>query len=192
MLTFFAGASYGQFGVRAGGNLASLKIKVDFLGTSLSVNTDDKLGGHIGVYYKEKIGEKFTLRPNLIFTTAGGKATDETTGESSNLNATYLGIPVDFLYSSPVGENSSFALLGGPFVGYLLSSSADEGGEDDAFKSLDYGLNFGVQFQANKIGVGLTYGLGLANIVPETEANILFADASASTRIISLFLTYDI
>ena len=183
----------GQFGVRAGANLASLKVKVDFLGTSLAVETDDKLGGHIGVYYKTAMTESVTIRTNLIYTTGGGKVNDETTGESNSVNASYLGIPIDVMYAVPVGENS-LSLMGGPFFGYLLSSSSDEGSSDeDEFSSVDYGLNFGLQFQIKELGIGLTYGLGLANVIPdEVTSTDFFEGASANTRILSLFFTYDL
>ena len=192
VMTF--GISNGQFGVRAGANLASLKIKVDFLGTSLSISTDDKLGGHIGAYYKEKINDKFLIKPSLLFTTGGGKVVDEFSGESSSVSSTYLGVPIDFMYTAPVGDNT-LSLGGGPFVGYLLSSSSDDGSDEDQFATLDYGLNISLHFQIKSFGIGFTQGIGLANVIPqEVVSSPLFDDigASANTRVTSLFITYDL
>lgn len=189
------GISNAQFGVRAGVNLASLKIKADFFGASFVINTDTKIGGHIGAFYREEVNEKFSIRPNLIFTTGGGKVEDASTGESNSINISYLGLPIDFMYTLPAGENS-FSLMGGPFFGYLLSTSTNEGSveEGEGFTSLDYGINIGVQFQIKSFGIGLTYGLGLANIAPEEEINSQFfeANTSASTKVTSIFFTYDL
>jgi len=136
----------GQVGVRAGVNLASLKVKAEFFGTTFSESTDKKLGGHIGVYYKTAMNEKFSIRTNLLFTTGGGKVTDDFSGESNSVSASYLGVPIDIMYTVPVGENS-LSLVGGPFIGYLLSSSSDDGTSDeDEFSSIDYGINVGLQF----------------------------------------------
>ncbi len=185
------GVVNGQVGVRLGANLASLKVKVNFLGSSFAINTDEKLGGHFGVYYKKAINEKFSIRPNLIFTTGGGKFNDETTGESSNLNASYLGLPVDFMYTVPAGSNS-FSLVGGPFLGFLLSSSSDESSDEDELSAMDFGLNLGFQFNVKSFGVGLSYGIGLANVIPEEEVTAFFSGAEANTKVISLYFTYDL
>lgn len=197
IIVMTVGTSMGQFGVRAGANLASLKVKVDFLGTALSITTDDKLGGHIGAFYKSKINEKFTIKPSLIFTTGGGKVVDDFTGESNSISSTYLGIPVDFMYTSHVGDNT-LSLGGGPFMGYLLSSSdsANSSSDEAAFSTLDYGLNISFHFQMKQFGIGLTYGIGLANVVPgdDVTTSSIFGDigTTANTRIVSLFFTYDI
>jgi len=181
----------GQIGVRAGANLASLKIKVNFLGTSLAVTTDEKLGGHIGAYYKKAIDDKFSIRPNLIFTTGGGKIDDDFSGESSSISASYLGLPIDFMYTVPAGSNS-LSLVGGPFLGFLLSSSTDDGSDEDEFNAMDFGLNFGLQFHVKSFGIGVSYGIGLANVIPEEDASDLFAGAEANTKVISLYFTYDL
>lgn len=184
--------SNGQAGLRAGVNMASLKISVDFFGVPFNVTTDDKFGGHFGAFYKSKISERLTIRPNLLFTTGGGQAEDETTGETSSVSATYLGVPIDLMYSTPVGENT-LSFVGGPYIGYLLSSSSDEDSGEDEFASMDYGINFGAEFQVNKVGIGLSYGIGLANVVPsETTELSFFANSSAKTRVVSLYVTYDL
>ena len=185
--------SYGQAGIRAGLNMASLKIKLDFFGTSLSESTDRKLGGQIGVYYRTEMTEKFSIRTNLLFSSGGGKVEDPSTMESSSVSASYLMVPVDFMYSAPVGKNS-LSLLGGPFVGYLLSSTSSEGSsEEDEFRSIDYGINLGFHFQVDAFGVGLTYGLGLANVIPsEAPTSSFFGDVKANSDIFSLYFTYDL
>lgn len=187
------GISHGQFGVRGGLNLASLNIKANVFGLSVSESTDSKVGGQIGAYYKSELSEKVFIRPNLLFTTGGGKIVDEITEESSSVSATYLGLPIDFMYSAPVGSNS-LSLIGGPYLGYLLSSSTSDGGDnEDQFSSMDYGINFGLQYNVKKLGIGLTYSIGLANVIPEEDlASAFFGDVTASTRIVSFYFTYDL
>lgn len=186
------GITKGQFGVRTGLNLASLKIKVNVFGLPVSVSTDDKIGGHFGVYYKSQVSENLTIRPNLLFTTAGGNIEDETTGESEGVSASYLALPVDLMYSVPVGDNS-LSLVGGPYLGFLLSSSTDDGSDEDEFASTDYGINLGIQFNVNEIGIGLSYGIGMANVIPEEDVTSSFlGESSANTRVVSIYFTYDL
>ena len=182
----------GQAGVRAGVNMASLKIKIGFFGAAVTESSDNTFGGHIGVFYRAKITEKLSIRPNLLFTTGGGKVDDPTTGELVTVNASYLQVPVDLMYSIPVGKNS-LSVLGGPFIGYLLSSSSSEGSsEEDEFTSTDYGINMGLHFQIKAIGIGFTYGLGLSNVVPEeVDTSGFFGNVSANSRIFSLYFTYN-
>ena len=192
LIVLTIGVSNAQFGVRAGLNLASLKVKANLFGLPIAVSTDDKVGGHIGAYYKSKLSEKLSIRPNLIFTTGGGKAVDDTTGESNSVSASYLGLPIDFMYTVPAGSNS-LSLIGGPYLGYLLSSSSDEGSDEDEFTSTDIGLNFGLQFNVKKLGIGIVYGIGLTNVLPEIDTGTsFFGDASANTRIFSFYVTYDL
>jgi hypothetical protein len=186
------GVSYGQSGVRAGVNLASLRMKTDFFGSSFSITTDDKLGGQFGVYYRTTINEKFSIRPNLVFTTGGGTIKDETSGESNSVSSSYLGLPIDFLYTVPAGSNT-LSLVGGPFLGYLLSSSSEQGTGEDEFSSLDYGLHFGLQYHIKSFGIGLSYSWGMANVIPEeVTGDPFFEGFTAQTRAISLYFTYDL
>ena len=186
------GISSGQYGLRVGANLANLKITNESPLSSFFATSSDKLCGHIGAYYREEINDKFSIRPNLLITAGGSNLTSSFTMGLASVSTIYLGLPLDFMFHIPVGENT-LSLVGGPFVGYLLSYSSEVSDEEDEFKNVDYGLNLGLHFQFKSFGIGFSYGIGLANVARESEfPNQLFGETNVNTRAFSLFFTHDL
>lgn len=172
----FTFVSNAQFGLRGGLNLANQTFDVD----GVSISPESTIGFQIGATYTSALNENIMLRPGLLLSTKGSKI--EFLGEESTSTFTYLEIPVDFVYNTGM-----IGIHAGPYLGFLLA--ADNEGNDikDEAESLDFGLNIGASYNfTEKIGLGLNYGLGLANLSKEDGDEA----PTINNRVFSLFVTY--
>ncbi len=185
MLLTFSFTAHTQIGVRAGLNLANISIESE----GFSIEGDTKFAFHGGLSYERLLSENLYFRPAALFSVKGYKFDLETPGIGTidaGLTTTYIEIPLDFVYKLPAGSNQ-VGLHAGPYLGFLLGAEEAEGTDvKDDFKSLDFGLNFGLTFEFNKIAIGANYGLGLTNIAETTEG----ADLSAKNNVLSFFVNY--
>ncbi|RZJ55927.1 MAG: PorT family protein [Flavobacterium sp.] len=160
----FTNAQETKFGVKAGVNLAN--VGGDFEDTS------SKIGFHVGGFAEFKLSDKFSIQPELLFSTQGAKSDgqeEDGIAYDAKLNLSYLNIPV--MAKFYVAEK--FSLEAGPQIGFLLSAKSKyEAGsfsEDvdvkDAYESIDFGVNFGAGYDfTENLSAGVRYNLGLANI----------------------------
>lgn len=178
-----------QFGARLGVNLANNKVSV--LGVSASGS--NLIGIHAGVTYTHPINETISLRPGLLYSMKGTKATDDSGGTDveSKQRINYLEIPIDVVYDA-----GSLNLFAGPYLGYGLNASVSQGDEsmdvdfdEGGFKRLDFGLNLGIAYEVNEqISIGAQYGLGLANL-DDTEDTFL-GEITVKNKVIAFFAGY--
>ena len=181
MLTFgFVNAQEVEFGVKGGVNIATITGDVD--------DAKAKIGFHIGGFAEIKISDKFSVQPELLFSTQGAKAEENfsengfTYEYSEKINLAYLTIPV--MAKLYVAEG--FSLEAGPQIGFLMSAknkvegSTNSGGiviteseevdiKDEA-NTVDFGLNFGLGYKfTENLSAGARYNLGLSDINKEVE-----------------------
>lgn len=165
-----------QFGIKGGLNISSQENT--FLSGLTSTKSSSLLGFHIGGFFEHKISEKFSIQPELLFSTQGGKLSynedyltlpnpnDPSIREIENKsNLYYFNIPITFKYY--VIDKITLEL--GPQVGFLVSSKFEYTSTalipEQNYKSLDYGLNFGASYViTNNISFGIRYNMGLNNI----------------------------
>ncbi len=145
-----------KFGAKGGINFANL--------TGDDVDADMLVGFHLGVTAEYTFNEKIGIQPELLFSAQGAKAD----GEDFKAKLNYLNLPVMLKYHVTKGFN----LQMGPQVGFLLDSklegNGDEGDADEIFKTVDFGVNFGLGYQFNEnIFIEGRYNLGLSDIVKE-------------------------
>jgi len=168
MLGMFNQAS-AQFGARAGLNISNVSFADED-----EAFFDSKIGFHAGVFYEHRLNEALYIRPAALFSLKGAKAEEEFAGVtiSQSVNISYVEVPIDVVYKIAAGGNS-ININAGPYIGMLLSANTkfDDGSgnseeEDvkDMLKGIDFGLNLGVEYQMNQLGIGAGYGLGLSNI----------------------------
>ena len=171
----YANAQKAQFGIKAGVNFATLTGDV---GDASSI-----VGFNVGGFAEIKVSEKFSVQPELLYSTQG--ATLESEGQKVDFNLSYLNIPVMAkYYVAP-----KFNLEIGPQIGFLTSAKGKAMGISadmkDLFKSTDFGLNFGAGYDfTNKFSAGIRYNLGLSNIAEDS------GDESAQNSVVSLSLGY--
>ncbi len=175
------------FGIKAGLNLSNFRIKDD--DDTLSDDFKMNSGFHIGPTVEFPINELFSFESGLLLSTKGFKVSDkgthldETFDYKQKLNLLYLDVPLTAKATYDIGGAKIYGTFG-PYIGTGLSGKAkyeadghtneddinfgsDE--DDDDLKRLDYGLTAGAGIVFNAIQIGITYGLGLANISNNTD-----------------------
>jgi opacity protein-like surface antigen len=154
-------------------------------------------GFHVGPTVEFPISEVFSFETALLISTKGFKISDKETYQDdtyeykSKCNLLYLDIPLTVKASVNVGEKTSIYGVFGPYLGVGLSGKtvsedtyngeknteevdikwgSDE--ESDFLNRLDYGVTFGAGVDYNSFQIGLSYGLGLANISAYTDDDV--------------------
>lgn len=174
----FISISNAQFGLRGGLNLSSVTLETE----GISAEPDSKITFHIGVTYEKMINENLSFRPGLLFSAKGYSFEVDGIDEDFGANFGYLEIPLDFVYNT-----GSIGIHAGPYIGMLMSAKSGDEDIKETVESLDYGLNLGLTYNVNEqIGVGLNYGLGLANLAKDSGDE----DSSIKNKVIGLFVTY--
>ncbi|MFN3755895.1 MAG: porin family protein [Flavobacterium sp.] len=164
-----------SFGAKAGLNMSTLTGDVE--------DVKSIFGFHVGGFVEFKISEKFSLQPELLYSTQGAKAEYSENFDGFNVkisetvNLGYLNIPIMAKYY----VSEKFNIQAGPQIGLNLSakakSEASFGGESfsetedikEDIEALDFGLNFGLGYNiSEKIFIEGRYNLGLSNIIKDS------------------------
>ena len=193
LILIFASEAYCQtFGIKAGLNLANMLAK-DATG---NFDTKTLTGFHLGATAEFPVSEQFSFETGLLLSTKGSKENYGDLNTDGKYTITYLDIPLTPKVTIKANGIKYYGLLG-PYLGIGLGgqvymagagtkikwgSSVNSNGE--YLKQLDYGLNIGAGVEVNAIQVGLTYGLGLANISGFAD------DTKIYNRVLSLSVGY--
>ena len=188
----FANAQKADFGIKGGLNIANQSFDGDG-----APSTSSLIGFHIGGFVEIKIADKFTIQPELLYSTQGSKFNLVVNSEGTNFDTentfklAYINIPVMFKYY--VAEK--FSLEAGPQIGFLVDSKLEVNvigqsvSQDakDLFESVDFGLNLGAGYDITKnISAGLRYNFGLSNVAT-TESG---EDTDIKNGVFSLSVGY--
>ncbi len=206
------------FTIKGGMNFSKFLMETD-----ADVYSEDfklKNGFHLGATYDFHINERFTFQPGLLYSSKGYKIdrTDDIAGTSQKYQgkttASYLEVPLNFVARFDVGSANRVALFAGPYIGFGLNGKLDlekdfggqtttpldrpikfGSGDGDDFKSIDFGLDFGIGFEINSILIGVSYDLGLTDIAANlgnVVADLPFSAEGqrAQTRNIKVTLGY--
>lgn len=137
---------------------------------------DMKIGFQAGVGMEYAFSDMWSIRPSLMFTTKGSKASSgEYTAKSTPM---YLELPIMAAASFSIAENQNIVVKAGPYLAYGIAgknSSNVEGAEDsdffvDGVKKFDAGLGVGVAYEINKFFVDVTGEFGLAKLMDGDNA----------------------
>lgn len=149
------------FGIKGGLNISTItNADVD------GVNTKSLVGFHVGFFGEFVLSDKFSIQPEVLYSTQGTKIEFE--GIKGDLKLDYIAIPVMAKYYVA----DSFSLELGPQIGFLVSAKAKSGGESedvkDELKSTDVSLNFGLGYDITEnFMIGARYNLGLTRLQDE-------------------------
>ena len=186
LLVTIGTASYAQiFGVKAGLNLSNFLIKNDNFHNDTKMNP----GFHFGPTIEIPIDEMFSFESGLLLSTKGMKISEKENYMGSSIefiqkvNLYYLDIPLTAKATFDIGGSKIYGTFG-PYVGMGLSGKSKteytQNGEnrtteeeinfgsnegEDNFMRLDYGLTAGAGIELKSIQIGISYNLGLANII---------------------------
>jgi opacity protein-like surface antigen len=179
LCSVFAFSQEIKFGAKIGLNLSNLRGDYP---TGIDEH-NSKIGFHIGGFAEYEINDKFTLQPELLFSTqgntygykdyyGGGSYYD---GADYNLKLNYLNLPVIVKYK--IIEKLSIDF--GPQIGYLMSAKTKIDVTED---SRDPSQNYSVEIDMLNDG---TYNVGGTTI--QTKASVNRLDFS-----LNLGASYDI
>ena len=139
-----------SFGFKGGLNYSSNGDYVEAFNTS-SKNPDRNIGYHIGIF--GKLGNKLYLRPELVYTAT------KSDYDSDEFSVKKIDVPL-LVGLKIIGPVSVFA---GPSLQYIIDSEFEDIDIDTVEDEFSVGLNFGIGFNFNKIGIDLRYERGFSN-----------------------------
>lgn len=178
------------FGIKAGLNLSNMVIEND--NGTLSDDYDMNTGFHIGPIVEFPINQMFSFETGLLLSTRGYTSSEKETFQSGpykyeeSINLLYFDIPLTAKATYKVGNTKIYGVLG-PYLGMGLSGNVKteetyngetdkteqdiEWGSDegDDLSTIDFGLTIGAGVVIRSFQIGITYGLGLANIAASTQ-----------------------
>ena len=125
--------------------------------SSNAQHPDRNIGYHLGFF--GKIGDKVYFRPELVYTTTKSDYRSDDF-KMKKLDAPML---VGFRVLGPLN------VFGGPSFQYILDSDFDGISINDIENDFSVGLNFGIGFELEKIGIDLRYERGFNS----NEANFI-------------------
>ncbi|CAM1373076.1 porin family protein [Tenacibaculum xiamenense] len=136
-------AQESKFGIKGGLNFAQIT-------GANSLKSDRKTDFNLGIMAEIPIVEKFFFQPELLYSRQG-----------SSVNLDYLNIPLLGKYYLTEGLN----IQAGPQIGFLLSADTNGVNVKSNFKTLDFGVDFGLGYQfKNGLNLGAKYNYGLSNL----------------------------
>ena len=180
-----------EFGLKAGVNFPSYS----YTDSEALAGTASIVRFYLTGYLDARIASGFYLHPEVSLQAKGSKLTESTVlGSGEVIQKTmWLDFPFNFLGKLPVSNNVKIFAGGGPYIGFAMDGTntyADSGSEsaiiiydDNALKSVDYGINFlmGVKLE-KRLSLNANYRLGLANIA---ESNYKWS-STIKNRVFSL------
>ena len=171
--TFTSSAQIFRIGLKAGINYANQN------GTTITVNstnykTDAITNFHIGLLAEVKLGERFSIQPELLYSTQGAKYDAVGVINDFTNDVGYVSIPL----MAKINLNNSFSLDFGPQASFLMSKKNDVSINDQ--KNLDLGAGGGLSIHITK-GLFLQgrYIVGLNEISPEAKVKNSVLQVSA-------------
>ncbi|MCV9929026.1 PorT family protein [Flavobacterium sp. LS1R49] len=153
-------AQFLRFGVKAGVNFANQTGDGAFNG--IAVDKEGITSYHAGLVAEIKLLEKFSIQPELLYSTQG--ASYKAAGQEFKNKLGYLSIPV----MAKFYLSKSFSLELGPQASFLLSEKNDFNVKDS--KTFDFGLNAGLGFKiTDNIFIQGRYGIGLTEASKDAD-----------------------
>ena len=189
-----------EFGIKGGINLATIT----------GDDTDDLDGRtsfHVGVVAEIAISDKFSVQPELLYSSQGATSEDSYTEEGFNVKEEvtvkldYINLPIIAKYYVADG----FSIEAGPQIGFLMNSELEidltasgEGiSEDfsetedlkDYVKGIDVGLNFGLGYKMESgLNFSARYNLGLSDGNDDPE--FFESDSALKNNVIQISVGY--
>jgi long-subunit fatty acid transport protein len=188
----FTNAQSAKFGLKAGLNVAN-----QVYSGSVAPSPSSIVGFNLGGFVDVKITDKFSIQPEVLYSTQGSKFNMTVFNGGTNYNTentfklAYLNIPVMFKYYAA----EKFSFEAGPQIGFLIDSKlvvnvlGQSVSQDakDLFEKIDFGFNLGAGYEiSKKFSTVVRYNIGLSNVI-KTESG---DDSKINNNVLSLSLGY--
>ncbi len=165
------------YGIKAGLNYNANGDYFESINTNAE-NPDSNVGYHIGVF--GKIGKDIYLRPELIYSRTKSDYND------GSFKMQKIDVPILF-GAKVIGPLSVF---GGPSFQYIVDSKFGDISINNIENDFSVGLNFGIGFNLNKIGIDVRYERGFsdneARFLNNNDINVSRLDTRPSQLIVGL------
>lgn len=174
MLFTFTNINAQRAGVKVGLNLGQAVYEVEGLG----ISTSNLAGLQAGLVGEMSFTENVHVNSGLLYTVKGAELSF--LGVDIDFPISFLELPLNVAYKHDLGTARVYAQAG-PYVALGLSAkskSGDDvddiefGSDGDELKRFDFGFNFGVGIEIERAQVGVSYGLGVANLSNSSESMI--------------------
>ncbi|WP_410877791.1 porin family protein [Myroides sp. DW712] len=144
-----------KLGAKAGLNMSNL---------SGADNTKSKTGFHVGALAEIFINEKFSVQPEVLYSSQGAKGKGS---DSAKFNLDYINVPIMAKYYVMDG----LSVQAGPQIGFNVKAEAGDVDVKDLINTVDFGLNFGAGYEL-PMGVffDARYDLGLTKVYKEGKS----------------------
>lgn len=174
-----------KFGPKAGVNFANL---------SGLDNSEMKTGFHVGAVAEIKFNDKFSIQPEIIYSSQGTKYTTTLIPNGtveSKINNDYINVPIMAKYYIVDGFSAEL----GPYVGFLVKSEGKIGDNTidfkDGYKSVDFGLGVGLAYDLPMgVFVGARYNLGLSKANEDVPAGLTVQADDIKNGVIQVSVGY--
>ncbi|HNP33214.1 MAG TPA: porin family protein [Flavobacterium sp.] len=144
-----------KFGLKLGINFATLS-NLDDPSTSVSSRTGINIGG----YLNYKFAKKFAFQQELLYTSQGAIANQDSNGTPVKLTFMfdYFAVPLMLKYYPTKAFNVEF----GPQLGFIVSKKlkGEANGQSFTYDIDDFFAENNIDAKASKFDLGLNFGLG--------------------------------
>lgn len=181
---FIKGISQMPFTFKLGGNIATTKGLIQY--------PKNRIGFYTGFSSELKINKKFSLKPELIYSTKGERATVSGGDQTNALRFNYLNLPL--LVSFNADERTKFLI--GPEFGYLLSAKyiISKNNIDVSAnypQRYDVGTLVGIEYRLSQFcSVEARYIYGFNTLYYEDYAGIRHLKTNGANRVFQLGLAF--
>jgi hypothetical protein len=168
-----------RFGIKGGVNLAKMSLK----SSGLSFDPKSVIGFHAGLISEISISDNLKVQPGVLFSTKGSKYEISFLEETfeTTISPGVVEVPINLLYYFGSGS-TRFSIFGGPYVAYGFMGKTEIEGtsedikfgttDEDDMNPLDYGVNIGAGVNLGSFLISAQYGIGLANLAPDTSGDV--------------------
>jgi len=177
-------AQNSRFGLKTGLNFSKFKSD-DSAVNDMSYN---RTAFHIGALIAFKVSEKVSIQPELYYSSEGGTFKYQEVGENgitnmrTNISTNYMSLPIMVQYYT--GKHLFFEA--GPQMDFLVSASSKTNAINhfeantaevadfmDSMESFNYGLGFGIGYQAdNGVFINTRYVMGFPDLSKDEFTSI--------------------
>jgi hypothetical protein len=150
-----------QYGVKVGLNLSDVVIN-NYSNPDVEPGYEVKPGLHAGIFASADGDNNFGLSAEVLYSNKGVNALNR-------VNLHYVTVPILLRYHL----NENWFVEIGPEIGYLVNAKSKYGNLNSIWNNkLDLGLDAGLQYQLNKLYLGLRFNAGFTSVI-RSEANSL-------------------
>jgi hypothetical protein len=171
-----ANAQIFKLGIKGGINYAN-QTGTDITVNSTNYKTEAISNYHIGLLAEVKLGDRFSIQPEVLYSTQGAKYDAIGVAQDFTNDIGYISIPV----MAKINLNNTFSLEFGPQASFLMSKKNEVSiNSIKNQKDIDFGAGAGLGIRVTKsIFLQGRYMVGLSEISPDAKVKNSVLQVSA-------------